>query len=131
MKKLITTAIALTLAAAIAPAYAHANRFEERLERQAGRIEQGIDSGELTRREAKLLRREHRELRQLTRLLADDGRLSKWERRTLKERYDDASDLIWRLKHNDQHRPRHSHHVKPRVDRHASVTRDRRFDWHE
>ena len=114
MKKLITTAFALTLAAAIAPAYAHADKFQERLQRQSARIEQGVESGELTRREANILRREHRELRQLTHLLAGDGRLSKSE-----------------LKHNDQHRHRHSHRAEPRVDRHALASRERRFDWRD
>lgn len=131
MKKLITTAFALTLAAAMAPAYAHADKFQERLQRQSARIEQGVESGELTRREANILRREHRELRQLTHLLAGDGRLSKSERRMLNEKYDDTSDLIWRLKHNDQHRHRHSHRAEPRVDRHALASRERRFDWRD
>jgi hypothetical protein len=94
VKQLIIAAAALTLASAISPAYASADQLQERLERQEGCIEQGIESGELTRRESSILRREHRELRQLTRLLAEDGRLSKWERRTLEEKYDDASDLI-------------------------------------
>jgi hypothetical protein len=131
MKKLITTTAALMLATAIAPAYARADRFHDRLERQAERIEQGIDSGELNRKEAKILRHQHRDLRQLTRLLADDGHLSKRERRTLRRSYDDASDLIWQLKHNDERRPRHGHRTETPLDRHALVTGERRIHWHE
>jgi hypothetical protein len=88
-------------------AYAHTHNgksIHQRLERQQQRIEQGIASGELTRKESKVLQRQQRKVRSLTREFRDDGRLSKKERRVLTRKLDKLSDKIWRLKHNDVYR---------------------------
>ncbi len=103
-------ALALVLGlSGAAPAFAHTGheRIDQRQERQARRIEHGIDNGSLTHREAKKLRKQQRRIRKLERKMRADGHLEKRERRTLQSRLDQASDRIYRLKHND-HRD-HSH----------------------
>lgn len=86
------------------------NRFEQRLDRQQWRIEQGIRSGELTRKEAKRLRKQQRHIAKMERKFERDGRLDRYERRTLRRELDDASARIYRLKHNDRYRDRgHKH----------------------
>ena len=82
----------------------HDNRFEQRLDRQHLRIKQGVRSGELTRKEAKRLRKQHRRIVRLERKFSRDGHLSRQERRTLRQKLDAASDRIYRLKHNDRYR---------------------------
>jgi hypothetical protein len=74
------------------------------LDRQQSRIEQGIESGKLTRKEAKVLKRQQRKTRHLYREFREDGRLSKRERRELDRRLDRVSDQIWELKHNERSR---------------------------
>jgi hypothetical protein len=90
------------------PVYAHdAGRhagIKDRMERQHARIEQGIDSGELTRKEVKVLKRQQREVRHLARDFRDDDRLCKKERRKLHRQLDQVSDLIWKFKHNERTR---------------------------
>ena len=75
-----------------------------RLDRQQYRIEQGIESGKLTRKEAKVLKREQRKTRHLYHEFREDGRLSKRERGELHRRLDRVSDHIWDLKHNERSR---------------------------
>jgi|GEM_PF-4964027 len=71
-----------------------------RRDRQWRRIEQGINAGELTRREVKKLRRQQRRIARLEYAFLDDDRLSRKERLVLMDRLDDASDRIYRFKHN-------------------------------
>ena len=80
------------------------NRFEQRLDRQHLRIKQGVRSGELTRKEAKRLRKQHRRIARLENKFWNDGHLTRHERRTLRRKLDAASDRIYRLKHNDRYR---------------------------
>lgn len=93
------------------------NRFEQRLDRQHGRIKQGIRSGELTRKEAKRLRKQHRHIAKLERHFSRDGHLDRYERRTLRRELDDADARIARLKHNDRYRG-HKHRHGDRDDGH-------------
>lgn len=78
--------------------------IRDRLDRQHSRIEHGIDSGKLTRKEAKVLKREQRKSRHLYHEFKEDGYLSKRERRELNRRLDRVSDQIWDLKHNERSR---------------------------
>lgn len=82
------------------------NRFEQRIDRQHDRIRHGIRNGELTRKEAKKLRRENRHIAKLERKFTRDGRLDRNERRTLRRELDQASRKIRKLKHNDRYRDR-------------------------
>ena len=116
MKQLAKTLLAAAFSVlAVAPAYAghgHGSGVWDRLERQHARIERGVESGELTPKEAKTLRKQHRKLHRVARKFAEHGGLSRKERRILDRRLDKASDRIWTLKHNETYR-----HVKGR-------------DWH-
>jgi septal ring factor EnvC (AmiA/AmiB activator) len=81
--------------------YGKSDRIVDRIERQQRRIERGIDNDDLTRKEARQLRRNLKDIRQLKRIFRDDGRLSKRERRYLHNRLDKSSRQIKRLKHNE------------------------------
>lgn len=82
-------------------------RFERRHDRQHARIVKGAKSGELTRKEAKRLRKQHRDIGKLAHKFKRDGRLSRYERHTLRHELDHASRRIQQFKHNDRNRPRH------------------------
>ena len=90
------------------PVMAHGDmthdRIERRIDRQQMRINQGIRSGELTRFEAKKLRKQNRRIIRLKRDYMRDGRLNHRERHALMERLDRASKRIYRMKHNDVYR---------------------------
>ena len=95
----------------------HYNRFERRLDRQHMRIEGGVKSGALTRKEAKRLRKQQRHIAKLERRFERDGHFDRYERRTLQSELDQASKRIYRLKHNDRYRERHGG-KRGRYDRH-------------
>ena len=85
------------------------NRLEQRLDRQHWRIKQGVRTGELTTKEAKRLRKQHRHIAKLERAFQRDGRLNRYERKTLRRELNAASDRIYRLKHNDRYRHQRHH----------------------
>jgi hypothetical protein len=111
MKKL--SAVVLTLAgvfAAVGASQADANRtrdpgVNQRQHNQRERIQQGVKSGELTRRETGRLAAEQRDIRQLERGYKSDGTLTDAERRDLHHEQNQASRDIYRQKHDDQDRP--------------------------
>jgi hypothetical protein len=76
-----------------------------RQHRQEQRIEQGVRSGELTRLEAKKLRKEERAIRQEARAFKSDGKLTRAERKDLHRASSQASKDIYREKHDDEKRP--------------------------
>ena len=80
------------------------HRIEQRIDRQAQRIKQGVRSGELTHKETRQLRAQHRHIVKLERRLSRDGRLGRHDQRTLHRELDIASEQIRRLKHNDRFR---------------------------
>jgi CRISPR/Cas system-associated endoribonuclease Cas2 len=102
MKKHLTKTIFILLALGLAmPAFARAPL--QSVERnQMHRIQKGIHSGALTRGEARVLRQEQRNIRNLKRRFLRDGRFSRAERRTLTHRYTSASRHIYRLTHNNR-----------------------------
>ena len=109
MKTLTITLLAASFGLiATVPAYAgHGHSYDrlyDRMERQQERIEHGIDSRELTRKEAKILKKQQRRIRRLAREFREDGWLSKRERRILRRKLDRASEQIRELKHNDLNR---------------------------
>lgn len=93
--------------------YGGHDRIERRQERQHRRIEKGIHNGQLTRREAKKLWRQHHKIAKLERRFSRDGWLSRKERYILRDRLDHASDRIRDFKHNHRvkrnHYDRHNH----------------------
>lgn len=78
--------------------------MNERQENQAGRIVQGVASGELTRNEAGELREEHRDIKQLERDYKSDGTLTGEERKDLHQQLNQAVEEIREEKHDAQQR---------------------------
>lgn len=76
----------------------------ERIENQQRRIRQGLNSGELTHREAKRLREDLHRIRHKMRHYRHDGRLNHYEKRHLHRMLDELSDRIYRKKHNNKKR---------------------------
>jgi hypothetical protein len=87
------------------------DRVQQRQDNQYRRIQDGIRTGELTHKEARRLRKQQRYIAHLKYRFLNDGRLNRYEYRTLNKELDQASDHIYRLKHNDRYR--HHHHDKP------------------
>jgi hypothetical protein len=81
----------------------HSN-VNKRQQHQAERIQKGVRSGELTRKEARGIANEHRDIKDLEREYRSDGTLSKRERADLNRRLDDSSVDIARQKHDAQDR---------------------------
>ena len=91
--------LAITLPAQAAPDRAD---FRDRLEHQQTRIERGIDSGDLTKREAGELREEHRAIRRLAEHLRADGYSWRERSRILDRKLDRTERHIRQLMQNDE-----------------------------
>jgi hypothetical protein len=78
--------------------------IDQRQTNQAGRVAQGVKSGELTRPEAQELRGERRDIRDLERTYESDGTLTKGERSDIKQQLDQNSREIYEEKHDDERR---------------------------
>lgn len=106
MKIVHLAVAALGLAAVAAPGVASAQAWRPINARQAqldARIDQGIRSGSLNRREAVRLRADFRQLNQLENRYRAGG-LSNWERRDLNRRFDVLSARVRYEKHDRQGR---------------------------
>ena len=105
MKVMLATGIFLIAAV---PVHAHDggrnDGVRERMQRQHSRIDHGMETGKLTRKEAKELKQDQYRTRHLFRDFREDGYLSKKERRRLERRLDRVSERIWELKHNKRSR---------------------------
>lgn len=80
-------------------------RVNARQHNQSARIQQGVRSGELTRRETRGLAEGQRDVRQLERAYKSDGTLTGAERRDLHHEQNQASRDIHQQKHDAQERP--------------------------
>jgi hypothetical protein len=98
---ILSAAFVLGLSA-VSMAQARGVNGRERCER--GRIQQGVRSGELTRREAERLRAEQFRIRAYEARARSDGSLSRRERYRLDEMLDRAGRDIYRQKHDNQDR---------------------------
>jgi hypothetical protein len=89
------------------------NRFEQRVERrqanQFQRIREGRRSGDLTREEAKRLKKQQYRIERKFDRYTRDGRLTKDERRRLAKAQDRASRSIAESRRNDDYRYRHGY----------------------
>jgi hypothetical protein len=106
--RLIAAAV-LTLAGAAASAQATAPgaktpRIDQRQANQEQRIDQGIASGELTRREARRLERQQTVINKAEDKAKADGSVTGKERRILTRAQNHASGSIARQKHDRQDR---------------------------
>ena len=79
-------------------------RIDRREARQHARIHQGARSGQLTRHEARKLRRDQRHIARVERRAKADGVVTPQERRRITHAQNRESRRIYRLKHN--HRTR-------------------------
>jgi Skp family chaperone for outer membrane proteins len=111
MKTLAATLLTLAGALAVVSASQADTRqtrdpgVNARQHNQRERIQQGVRSGELTRRETRKLVEEQRDVRQLERAYKSDGTLTGAERRDLHHEQNQASRDIYRQKHDEQDRP--------------------------
>ncbi|MFD2111328.1 hypothetical protein [Thiorhodococcus fuscus] len=125
MRMWTTSLLIVTLGAAIAaPAQARPDRGSvyDRMDDQVRIMERGIESGDLTEREVKILRREQYEIRDLAKDLRAEGDSSNKRHRILERRLDRAEDHIRAFMHNDDRRYRH--------DRRGPPSRQRDNDEH-
>jgi hypothetical protein len=77
----------------------------QRQHHQQHRIQQGVQSGELTRGETRRLQGEQRHIRHEERAYKADGQLTRAERADLRRDQNHASRDIYRQKHDAQDRP--------------------------
>lgn len=99
------TALSLLAGAGAASAQPYRGGYmpvEQRLDRLNDRIDRGIQSGQLDRREAMRLRNDARDLRRLSFRYSRDG-LSGWERADLDRRFDRLSARINWDRHDAQY----------------------------
>ena len=80
--------------------------INKRQQNQKDRIQQGVKSGELTKREARKLRKEEKEIRKEKRAAKADGTVTKQERKAIRKDERKASRDIAKQKHDKQKRPR-------------------------
>jgi len=105
MKKIISFLVAAVFVfAASAVSMAGPRGINSREHREQRRINQGIRSGELTRREAVRLEAQLARIRIQERFARADGHLSYRERARLNRELSRESRAIYRQKHDDQDR---------------------------
>ena len=83
MKKITINSLLILLALGLTmPVFARGSLYDMQRE-QRWRIKEGIHSGELTRKEARVLRREQRNIRRMKRHFVRDGRISRQDRKSV------------------------------------------------
>lgn len=107
MKKIITAIVAagITFSFAVTPALAAATDnpgVDQRQANQQKRIDQGVQSGQLTEKEAKKLNKQQERINKKEAKMKEDGKLTKKEREKLKKEQDKASRDIYKEKHDKQ-----------------------------
>ena len=101
---LVCTALGPCLASADTQRGVRDPRINARQGAQRERVQQGVRSGELTRRETRNAREDQRDIRQLERAYKSDGELTRGERRDLTREQNQASRELYRNKHDAQER---------------------------
>lgn len=97
-------AMAAALLVIAAPVYADTPVLDRREHQQVQRIRQGVQSGELTRREAAGLRQGQVQLRRMENHAKSDGTVTQRERARLQQKANVESRQIYRKKHNHRSR---------------------------
>src|SRR5689334_16369243 len=103
-----STFIALAVAALPGVAFAQSPsdkagaRIDQRQIDQQRRINQGVQSGELTRREAERLQADQARIKQMEDRARADGKITKKEAREIERAQDRQSQAIYREKHDQQ-----------------------------
>ena len=106
MKKIISVILATVFALSLSvAAFAQETPKVDRRERQQQRrIQHGVRSGALTRREARRLERQQAVTRAEEAAAKADGKVTRSERRRLRRRENRTSRHIYRQKHDSQRR---------------------------
>ena len=99
--KLMTLALSLFFAGSVL-AQPATPVVTQRQENQKARIDEGVKSGELTKKEAGKLRAEQRAIRAEKRMAKADGKVTKAERAKLRHDQNKASADIYKQKHDAQ-----------------------------
>lgn len=106
LKPLAATVLALgaiSAAQAVTPAERQAQRVDNRQARQADRIDQGVASGQLTRREEHRLDHQQQHIANMENRMERDGQVTGREALRMERAQDRASRNIYRKKHNLRH----------------------------
>jgi Skp family chaperone for outer membrane proteins len=110
MNTIKTTLAALLIGAFTLPAFAQSPTatpgLDQRQANQEKRIEQGVKSGQLTKREAARLEKREGKLEADKQAAKADGKVTKAERRKLNREADRDSRAIYRQKHDAQRAPK-------------------------
>ena len=93
-------ALAAALLVIAAPVYADTPVLDQREQNQAQRVRQGVQSGELTRRETARLVQGQAQLRRMENHAKSDGVMTQRERARLQQKASVESRKIYRKKHN-------------------------------
>ncbi len=101
MKNLLVSVLAMTILVATA----EARRDQVREHSQQNRIQQGVQSGTLTRKEAKKLRKGQKRIDHMQAKAKEDGVITDKEKLKIEKAQDKQSELIYKQKHDDQNRP--------------------------
>jgi hypothetical protein len=132
--KFFNTVFVLPLVAVLSnPVMAHVDhsgysKLDNRIERQHNRINKGVRMGELTKKEAQKLCKQHRQIKKLSRQFNKDGHLSRFERKILKRELNLASHRIYDLKHNDRIRNSRLYDSGNSDKKHSGHFKRTRFD---
>lgn len=103
--------LALSVLALMISVTAEANRNQAREQRQQGRIRQGVASGELTRKEAKKLRKGQKHIDHLQNKAMQDGVMSLEEKARIEKAQDRQNRRIYKQKHDNQDRGGSNEHA--------------------
>lgn len=106
MKKLLLILTALGFFAVFANnSYGQTTpRADKRQTRQKSRIKQGVNSGEITKREAKSIKYSVKSANRYEKKAKSDGKVTKRERARLQHKQNKTSRKIYRTKHNGRNR---------------------------
>ena len=107
MKKIvIASALALAAMTSVAGAYDRNNGIDARQAEQERRIQQGVRSGEINRREAAALEAEQARIRALERNAQRDGRIDRREASQIRDAQNAAGRHIYQESHDADRRRR-------------------------
>lgn len=105
MKKIVlASALALAAMTSVAGAYDRQSQIDARQANQEARIQQGLRSGDLTRREAAALEAEQARIRAMERNALRDGRVDGREAAQIRRAQDEASRHIVQERHDNERR---------------------------
>jgi len=100
MTRLIIATILTAASIATVSAPASAGKINHRENHQQNRVTSGVATGKLSEGEFDRIEKREQAIRKEQRFLKDDGTLSNFDKRVLKQQLDRSSRLINRLKHN-------------------------------